>query len=546
MRELGAPPVLAALADLHFLRPWALLLVPLGVLLYLWLRRQRDVERQLRGLVAPHLLKHLLLPGGVGERFRPEHLLLAVFVLGGIALAGPTHEREVPPFVDDQAALVIAIDVSTTMNAIDVAPTRLERAKQKVRDLLAKRQGARTGLIAYAGSAHVVLPLTEDAGILETYVDALASEVMPVEGDRPGEALALAEGILQDADAPGSILFLADGIPPDARAAFADHAKRGGAPTLLLALATERGGPVKRGKDGFATDEAGNRLVSRLDVGALDATPGLWWTGVTVDDADVDRVLGKVERHLAAAQAADERWQWKDMGSLFLWPLVLLVPLWFRRGWTVRWAAALLLVGAFVGGGEPAYAHDSVWQKLWRTPDQQGRWHYERGEYEEAAAHFLDPMWKGIALYEATQYEQAVDQFALLTTPEAFFNLGNCYARLKRWKQAITSFEKVLEKRPGDADAAANLDLVKRLQAYEQKKKDEEPAEGGDTLGADEIVVDDGTDDRKRPEGEETTFGDGMEEGMEELWMRQVQTTPAGFLAGKFAVQAQERKEGKR
>lgn len=537
---------LAVLSDLHFLRPWALLLLPVGVGLFLWLRRLRDITRQMRGLVAPHLLRHLVVTGGPGERFRPEHLLLIAFVLGGIALAGPTHEREVPPFVDDQAALVVVVDVSTTMNAIDVAPTRLERAKQKMRDLLEQRPGARTGLVAYAGSAHVVLPLTEDAGILETYVDALSTDVMPVRGDRPDEALALAQDLLTTAKAPGSILFFADGIPADARPAFQTHRDAGGAPVLLLALATERGGPVKKGKQGFETDADGSRLVARLDTDGLDATPGLWWTGVTVDDSDVDRALGKVEQHLATAQAGDDRWQWRDLGSLFLWPLVLLVPLWFRRGWTVRWAAALLLLGAFVGGGEPAYAHDSVWQRLWRTPDQQGRWHYERGEYEDAASHFLDPMWKGVSLYRLARYEEAVDQFALVTTPEAFFNLGNTYAQLKRWPQAIASYRKVLEKRPDNADAKANLDLVKRLQAHEQKKKDEEPAEGGDTLGADEVVIDDGTDDRKRPEVEEEVTGGAMEEAMEEIWMRQIQTTPAGFLAGKFAVQAQERQEDER
>ena len=65
--------------------------------------------------------------------------------------------------MEDTAPLVIAIDLSQTMDAIDIAPSRLERVKLKVRDLLALRAGARTAIVAYAGSAHIVLPLTDDA-----------------------------------------------------------------------------------------------------------------------------------------------------------------------------------------------------------------------------------------------------------------------------------------------------------------------------------------------------------------------------------------------
>ncbi|MGN5479917.1 VWA domain-containing protein [Cupriavidus basilensis] len=157
-----------ALADFHFLRPWWLLVLIPAVLLVWAVRRRGDVRRRWRDAIAPHLLDALM----VGERrrlaIRPVHLTALLLALGAIALAGPTWERERPPFLDDKAPLAIAIDLSPTMDAIDVTPTRLERAKLKVKALLARRDGERTAIWAYAGSTHLVLPLTDDATLLRT------------------------------------------------------------------------------------------------------------------------------------------------------------------------------------------------------------------------------------------------------------------------------------------------------------------------------------------------------------------------------------------
>src|SRR5262249_58862855 len=102
--------------------------------------------------------------------------------LGIIALSGPTWRRELPPFVEDKAPLMIALAVGSSMGQTDVAPSRLERGKQKIRDLLAARAGAKTGLIAYAGTAHLVMPLTDDRAVIEPFLAALAPGLMPSAG----------------------------------------------------------------------------------------------------------------------------------------------------------------------------------------------------------------------------------------------------------------------------------------------------------------------------------------------------------------------------
>ena len=137
-------------------------------------------------LIAPHLLEHLRVDAADRFRVRPIHLTSLAMLLGTLAVAGPTWDRELSPFAEDTAPLVIVLDVSQSMNAVDVQPTRLERAKQKVRDLLELRPGARTALVAYSGSAHTVLPLSDDATMFEAFLDGLDTDVMPRPGDEPG------------------------------------------------------------------------------------------------------------------------------------------------------------------------------------------------------------------------------------------------------------------------------------------------------------------------------------------------------------------------
>ena len=244
-------------------------LVPTA-LLYLVIQRASP-ERQWRRVIAPHLLSHLKVGGERGFHFRPIHLITLLLVLGSLALAGPTWERERSPFAEDTAPLVIALDLSQSMNAIDVQPTRLERSKQKIRDLLELRKGSRTALVAYAGSAHIVLPLSNDTSIFETFLSSLATNVMPVAGKDPVKALEVADELLSRDEVAGSILFLTDGIARDQVPAFVAHRARSDDVVMVLAVGTREGGPVRQGENTFATDAAGRRIVATLDVEGLEA-----------------------------------------------------------------------------------------------------------------------------------------------------------------------------------------------------------------------------------------------------------------------------------
>ncbi len=327
-------------SNFHFLRPmWLWALIPAVGLWVLMLLEQSSRWRW-RTAIAPHLLEHLVRQPKRRPWTRPTLFALPCFAIITLALTGPTWERQKTPFVQDEAPLVVVLDLSESMNAIDVQPTRLQRAQQKIRDLLAVRSGARTGLIAYAGSSHMVLPLTDDAKVIETYLVSLETGLMPVAGKDSIKALKLAEEMLAKETAAGTILFVTDGIAEKYAPAFAEHKKISQHQVLVLAVGTSKGGPVRLGKEGFLKDARGQRVISALDrqgLEALERRAGVYVLGATLDDRDVEKLVRKVNTHLKSVQAVDERVPWEDYGYYLVFSAVPLSLLWFRKGWTVRW-----------------------------------------------------------------------------------------------------------------------------------------------------------------------------------------------------------------
>jgi Ca-activated chloride channel family protein len=415
------------------------------------------------------------------------------------------------------------------MDATDVTPTRLERAKLKIRDLLARRSGARTAIFAYAGSAHMVLPLTDDAGLITTYLDSLSTNLMPVPGKNTALALnALDRGLARE-DVPGTMLFLTDGVEPAAIDAFASHTGRH--QVVVLGVGTEAGGPVPTGPDSFLADASGRRVFTKLDVDglrALHSRAGVQVATVTTDDADVDWIQRRIQTHLQQQQSNAET-RWLDRGWWLTIPIALFGALWFRRGWTIRWAAAIVVVATL---GAPATAHAEGWRlaDLWLTADQQGRYHFDRGEYLAAAERFQDPMWKGVAFYRAGRYQDAFAAFSRVDTPESYFNQGNALARLGRLPAAVASYREALKRRPGWPEAKANLALVLALIP---PVPPEEESEEGPNLKPDDIKF-----DEKGKKGKKAVVD--VRKQTADMWMRNIQTTPHDLLLRKFALEAQE------
>jgi Mg-chelatase subunit ChlD len=329
-RLAAALPVVTGLSQFRFLRPWWLLAL-LPVLWLVWMiRRHQDAARPWRGVIDDHLLPHLLAEGESRRRLQPVHVLLPTWLLATLALSGPAWQREPAPFADDEAALVIAIEVTPTMLAQDIQPSRLARASQKVHDLLAQRTGTRTALVAYAGSAHLVMPLTRDADLIGRFAAELSPAIMPMPGDAPAEALLLAAEQLRKSGLRGSILLITDGVPAEQLPQLAAHRKQGGVPVQLLAVAAEPGVPLPPGSppapalDRAALDKAAD---------ALDAT----LTVVSPDDRDVRWLARHTKTSIVTAPAGQTGERWKDAGYWLVFAVAGLALMWFRPGWLVQW-----------------------------------------------------------------------------------------------------------------------------------------------------------------------------------------------------------------
>ena len=312
----------------HFLRPAWLLLLPLAALVTWSIMRRQDPMRSWRAVIAPGLLEHLVIRKEERRsRYRPVFLLAAIWLLGILALAGPSWQREPTPFTEDQAALFIVLKVTPDMLAQDIQPSRLARAVQKISDLLALRPGSKTGLVAYAGSAHLVMPLTSDPDIISFFASELDPAVMPVPGDDPVGAVDLAQERLLASGLPGSIVLVADAIDPSFADGLANSVIDQRADVHILAVAAGPDVVPPVGSPAApALDEDTMRKAARAGGGALVL--------VTPDDSDVRQLSARIERSIAAAPTQEGE-RWKDAGYyLMLMAFVLVLPF-FRRGGAV-------------------------------------------------------------------------------------------------------------------------------------------------------------------------------------------------------------------
>jgi len=510
------------IADFHFLRPfWLLALLAPPAMLWM-AARSSDLRNQWKGMIAPHLLDSLIVEPAHERGYYPAWIMAIIMTLAALGAAGPTWKREAPPFVSDTASLVIAVDLSQTMDAIDITPSRIERAKLKIHDILAGRNGARTAVVAYAGSAHLVVPLTDDIDLIETYTDALATRIMPKPGRDTAAAVTLADGLMQRDGAAGTIVLLTDGIEPGA-AATLKGIKSGMA---VLGIGTPEGGIIKPPGGGPVSDNGGARPSSKLDAAALKAfgsDTGADVATVTSDDADI-RWLAQRIRTNFSEQTADQGDRWHDLGWWLIIPAVLLSIFSFRRGWLVKLAVMTLSVRLLLPS--PATADELA--DMWLTPDQQGRLAFEKDHFAEAAQHFRDPMWKGAALYKAAQYQDALDAFASVDSPESWYNQGNALLHLGDFTEAIAAYGKALEQRKDWPDATANLSVAQRLLKQQQDKEQEQ--EQDPNQKPDSIQFDD--------KGKKGKAGEvAAAEQTSEMWMKNIQVSPADLLARKFSLE---------
>jgi Ca-activated chloride channel family protein len=424
------------IAALQFLRPaWLLGLLALPVLALWWRARQRR-HSAWRDAVDPHLLPHLL-EGGSGVRgSRGLWLGLLAGVLALLALAGPSWRSVEQPLQQWEAPLVVALDLSSATLAPDLPPSRLLQARAKIDALLQVRGGGQIGLVAFADDAFTVAPLTSDNANIALFLDALAPDVMPVDGSRPGRAIDWSARLLQRAGFDrGDILLLTDGADAAARAA-ATRASDSGYRVSVLGMGSATGAAYRAADGGIAH--------ARLDAGALRALAAAGggrysdWQGGTADLAAV----GVLDAQPGGGGVRGGSTQVPQDGGYWLLPaLMLLALLAFRRGGAFAAVLLCLLLPMQQVQAQAQGARDGGW---WQREDQA---RHARSMRAESA-------------YRAGEFAAAAGIWQSLPGAVAAYNRGNALARAGRYEDAIAAYDEALRLRPGMEDAVANKAAV--------------------------------------------------------------------------------------
>jgi Ca-activated chloride channel family protein len=530
--------LLNLLQAFHFLRPWWLLSIALICLLW-WIVRRRDRLQPSSWAMqlAPHLRGAMTVNQTSRSGLRPVDLIASGLILAALATAGPAWQRIPNPFFAETAPLIVILENTPTMQANDVLPTRLERAKVKIWDLMQLRAGGRTALVTFAGSAHLVLPPTEDPKIVKPFLEGLDPDIMPRAGQNGAAALELAHGLLVREQTPGSILFITDGLDSaDVPALAAYQAQPDAAGVVMLVLGTEQGGIVQRADGTFATGADGTVLDTGLDRALIDrlaAVSGVSVIETTPDNTDLAHIQRRVTSNLQNALDKDEAAAWDDQGWWLAWPGALLFLAWFRRGLTMQWSWLLLCgLGTGLLAPTPAYADPLDW---FLTPDQQGRYAYEHKQFGEAADLFEDPTWKGVAAYRAGRYLEAAQMFARVSTAQGFYNMGNSYIKGREYYPAVEAFRQAVAQEPDFAAAQHNLEVAEYIVGYLNRLREQSDTGDESELGADEFKFDNKTD-----KGTEIviTNESRLQAKSVDQWMRAVDTQPRDFLRLKFALEA--------
>ncbi|MDO8863058.1 VWA domain-containing protein [Haliea sp. E1-2-M8] len=489
------------LFGLHLMRPlWLLCAVP-ALLLTAMLWQQRGRAGGWSRVIAPELLRHLIPEQQQRRRSNLLLLVCAAWLLACIAAAGPSWKKIPQPVEQVEDALVLVLDLSYSMKATDQPPSRLDRARQKLLDLLATRREGQTGLVAYAGDAHVVTPLTDDTATIANLLPALNPDMMPLPGSDTLGALRLALELLQSAGVSGGrVLLLTDGVDEDEVPRMGRLVRSAGVTLSVLGLGTANGAPMPLPRGGFLRDDAGAIILPRLEEGPLEAlaqAAGGRYQRLRVDDSDLDMLLAQAatatETRLAEGLTADA---WEDQGY---WLILLLLPLalaLFRRGWLLGLLPLLLLL-------EPATVQAQPLQNLWLTPDQQARRALEAGDAERAAALFEDPAWAGTAAYAAGDYAAAAEHFQGPDSADGWYNRGNALARAGDLDGASEAYRRSLKLQPGREDAADNLALVEDLKQQQQEQEQKQEQQQEQQSGEDgEPQPDSGEDSEGQEQGQ--------------------------------------------
>lgn len=477
------------LSAFHFLRAELLwLFIPL-IVLFVSSRQLSKKRSSWSQVISPHLLKFLITTGEKQQSHLGFWLTAIIASIIIFAVSGPTFREKAVPVFQTENARVILLDLSLSMNASDIKPARIARAKHKIMDILEQSKEGVTGLVIYAGDAFIISPLTSDANTIASMVPTLATNIMPVLGSRPDIAIDKAILLLENAkQTSGQIIWLTDGIDSE----YIDHVVNAvdnkGFVLSILAIGSEQGSPIPLPDgNGFLKDSSGNIIVAKLDADNLKNIAHQvngQYVELSPTSDDVDFIIqALINSSQEKSDQSDKRIsRWIEDGYWLSWIIMLLVIFKLFSGLKDKSVNLSVIILVSIGFNliHPTTAQAGVWQDLWQSKDQQANQAFKQQDYKKASTLFQDQSWKGAADYKQGNFDAAIEQFSASKTIDSQYNLANSLAKSQKFEEAITQYNKVLEQQPNHEDALFNKNIVEQLQQQKEQQKNKDKQEDSD------------------------------------------------------------------
>jgi Ca-activated chloride channel family protein len=460
--------------QLHFLRPqWLWALIPAAVI-YGLIRSVKHRQNQATNMINDVLYNYLTQGGSQTQSTQRLWPLLLGAVLAIVAMAGPTAQKIPKPVYDIAQAKVIVMDMSLSMRATDIAPDRLSRMSYKAIDLINANNGGEIGLIAYAGDAFVISPITTDGTNLNALIPGLRPEIMPEFGSEPELALEKAALMLEQAGyLNGDIIWFTDGVDYDQMPGLTSLLQSMPHRVSILSVGTPDGAPIKLTNGQLLKDSSGAIVIPRLDNASLQTLAGITngaFTPITADEQDIKIIMQVADTLLADATKLNtlQGDDWYELGPYLLLPVIFIVLLYSRKHWVLLLTIVLLPLSGLTLQ-QPAFAQAmpqkssadlpsppsselNAVQSI-RTPldflppalqnnNQKGLRAFQNGDYATSQSLFTDPEWQAQAQYAQGEYAEALAHFAQTDDALSQYNAGNSLAKLGQYDKALEAYQR--------------------------------------------------------------------------------------------------------
>ncbi|WKK66653.1 VWA domain-containing protein [Lutimonas zeaxanthinifaciens] len=544
--------------EFHFLRPQLLWLLPAVFLSFILAMSGLRETIKWKEVIAPHLRPFMIKKGSENIKKWMHVGLFITLSLAILGVAGPTWQKVEEPDKILETPMVILLDLSQSMMVTDIQPSRLERSKFKIRDLLDSKPGARIALIGYAGTAHTIVPLTRDYKIINSHIKTLSPDIMPFPGSDLQNALELADTITSVSNAPGHVLLISDDFTEESFNMIQKFINANNHSLTILPMNTIGGAavPANRGSRALK-DKQGKEVFSSLNKEILNKIGSLERVTIsplTLDKSDMEFLANKISDHLEFKEDPEEKEDnWKDEGPWLAIPFAVIILAWFRKGWVLYGLLIMFSLGSC--------SEESKFMDLWKTRDFQAQQEYDKKEFSKAAELYQDPLREGVAWYKSGDYKKAIEAFQKDTTAMGAYNLGLAYYENGDYAEAASAFDQAVQLDPDLEGARKNKELTQQIMEGESPVNPEEAQEVQEDLNAENIENKDMEDlggggqeaseeDMKQERKEETVgtdmrtgkemdevppdFESGKSKNSQKVLMRKVDDDPSLFLKRKF------------